>query len=300
MRQLLLAMLGLTGCGRILFDPNPAALDGGGGDTTDASPCTLGPWTMPRLQAATSSTSTEFSPALSSDGLTLYFESDKVGGAGGYDLYVATRATITDDFGPPINSGAVNSAGDDRAPTLTTDGLTLYLQRGTGSPNGRLYRAGRVNIADPFDAPTIVPELASTDVEGPAISPRGDELFFSQGSDMYRATFDGATFSGVAPMTELNTGPSQGYASVGGDGVELYFETTRGDGAFDDVWIARRPAIGAAFVTASREDALSSSGASDSDPEVSRDGRTALIASDRPGGLVAGEFDLYLSTRACQ
>ena len=297
--RVLVLLVTLAGCGRIAFEPaGRAGVDGGtdGGTTS----CVFGPWTAPRHQVATSSSSIEFSPALSADGLTLYFESDRPG-SNGYDVWFATRPTGTDDFGPALFAGVINTVVDDRGPTLTSDGLTMYLYHQPAPAGGQLHRATRATITDLFGLAALVPELASVDVEGPAISPRGDELFFTQGTDLVRATFDGSTFQNVASIDELNTGSSQGYPSVSGDALELYFESARLDGT-DDIWVARRPAIGAAFTSVARVDEVSVAGNNDADPEISRDGLTLVFASDRPGGLltvVGPSPDLYLSTRAC-
>ncbi len=65
-------------------------------------------------------------PAISSDGLVLYFASDRPGGFGGYDLWKATRKSTADDFGRPINmTSIINTAGRELFPMLRDDS-TLY------------------------------------------------------------------------------------------------------------------------------------------------------------------------------
>ncbi|MAT39208.1 MAG: hypothetical protein CL946_06360 [Ectothiorhodospiraceae bacterium] len=65
-------------------------------------------------------------PFLSPDGEELYFASDRSGGYGGTDIYVATR-TRTGKWGRPRNLGPeVNSSGDEDSPMLAPDGETLY------------------------------------------------------------------------------------------------------------------------------------------------------------------------------
>ncbi|HSD90575.1 MAG TPA: hypothetical protein VLB44_23780, partial [Kofleriaceae bacterium] len=117
-----------------------------------------------------------------------------------------------------------------------------------------------------------------------------------QGANLAHTTFDGSTFQIPTPITELNTAAAQGFPSISGDGLDLYFETLRGDGAFDDVWVAHRDTIGGTFANAVRVD-VSIAGANDADPEIARDGRTIVWASDRPGSL--GVHDIYLATRSC-
>ena len=47
------------------------------------------------------------SPSISADGLTLFFSAyNRPGGYGSDDLWVTTRASISDPWGPPVNLGA--------------------------------------------------------------------------------------------------------------------------------------------------------------------------------------------------
>jgi outer membrane protein OmpA-like peptidoglycan-associated protein/tetratricopeptide (TPR) repeat protein len=68
----------------------------------------------------------ESQPTISPDGQTLYFVSDRNGGYGAYDIWVASR----DDKGnwsQPVNAGPmINSAGNEKSPFLHPDGHTLY------------------------------------------------------------------------------------------------------------------------------------------------------------------------------
>lgn len=64
-------------------------------------------------------------PAISPDGRTLIFASNKKGGAGGYDLYICRRQA-NGKWLPPENMGnLINTEGDELFPFLA-DGKTLY------------------------------------------------------------------------------------------------------------------------------------------------------------------------------
>lgn len=66
-------------------------------------------------------------PALSKDGLSLYFASTRPGGSGDYDLWVTQRDSLDDCWQTPRNLGpVVNSAFQDFAPNLSTDGHWLF------------------------------------------------------------------------------------------------------------------------------------------------------------------------------
>ncbi len=76
----------------------------------------------------------EFYPAISADGLLLFFSSGYIrperarpGGLGASDLWVTRRATKDDDWGTPVNIGPpVNSPAGDACPSISGDGFTLY------------------------------------------------------------------------------------------------------------------------------------------------------------------------------
>ncbi|MCU0914650.1 MAG: protein kinase [Planctomycetes bacterium] len=66
-------------------------------------------------------------PGISPDGLLLFFGSNRPGGSGYYDVYMARRATKEDPWGPPMNLGPiVNTASYDFGATISFDGSTLY------------------------------------------------------------------------------------------------------------------------------------------------------------------------------
>ncbi len=75
----------------------------------------------------------EHGVSISSDELSIYFASDRPGGLGGLDIFVATRDRKVDDdgvavaFENPVNLGAVvNSSADDAFPSISADGTTLF------------------------------------------------------------------------------------------------------------------------------------------------------------------------------
>ena len=81
-------------------------------------------WTDPR-PLAINSDANDFDPAFSADGKWLYFFSNRDGGFGGDDLY---RVAVLGDggFGVVENLGAgINTAGDEWAPTPSTNGDKL-------------------------------------------------------------------------------------------------------------------------------------------------------------------------------
>ena len=68
--------------------------------------------------------------AVSPDGLSLYFQSDRPGGFGSSDLYVSHRDSKDAPWGEPQNLGpSINSAANEVATAISPDGETLFFIR---------------------------------------------------------------------------------------------------------------------------------------------------------------------------
>jgi hypothetical protein len=79
---------------------------------------------------------------ITADGQELFFHSSRVGGKGGYDIWVSKNEDGV--WGVPENIDAVNSPETDGWPSLTQDGNELWFTRTyMGSP--AIYRSKRVN-----------------------------------------------------------------------------------------------------------------------------------------------------------
>jgi Tol biopolymer transport system component len=63
---------------------------------------------------------------MSSDGLTLYFISGRAGGLGLKDVWMATRANTSINFGIPAPMGDLNSTDVESDLALSDDGLELF------------------------------------------------------------------------------------------------------------------------------------------------------------------------------
>jgi hypothetical protein len=81
------------------------------------------------------SSSWEYQPGISADGLILIFFSNQPGGSGDDDLWVTTRASTIDPWTEAVNLGpTVNSSARDICPNISADGSTLYFT--SGRPGG--------------------------------------------------------------------------------------------------------------------------------------------------------------------
>jgi peptidoglycan-associated lipoprotein len=70
-------------------------------------------------------------PAISPDGLTLYFISDLAGGFGGKDIYIVTRTNPDDPWSVPQNAGPdINTSGDELFPFVRDNGYLYFASDG--------------------------------------------------------------------------------------------------------------------------------------------------------------------------
>jgi len=126
----------------------------------------------------------EDEPAISRDGLTLYFSSNRPGGLGGTDLWVTTRPTRQAAWGDPVNLGpTVNGSGDDFAPSVASDGLTLIFSSdrpGKYSTYYDLWATTRRTPADAWPEPlNLGPAINTGDVDYADLSPDGTTLYLT-------------------------------------------------------------------------------------------------------------------------
>ena len=122
---------------------------------------------------------------ISSDGLSLYFVSNRSGGQGRADIWVTTRPTINTDWGVPTNLGSiVNSSSSEFAPSITADGLALIFSSNRSVMHGsgcNLWVTIRRTTSEPWREPfNLGPFINTNDnVDFADISPDGSTLFVS-------------------------------------------------------------------------------------------------------------------------
>lgn len=119
-----------------------------------------GTWSAPvNLGEVVNTTGDEKTPAISADGTTLYFASNKHEGYGGYDLFRTERRGSA--WSAPVNLGRpVNSDDDDLFYTTTASGDTVLFasDRDGGAGGFDLYAMVR-RIAPPPPPPPVVEPL---------------------------------------------------------------------------------------------------------------------------------------------
>ena len=89
-----------------------------------------GSFTAPVEVPGLSTAANDQMPNVSRDGLELVFVSDRAGGAGAFDVYTSTRASVDAAWSAPANvGGGVNTAAAESRPSLSGDGTRLHFGR---------------------------------------------------------------------------------------------------------------------------------------------------------------------------
>lgn len=123
----------------------------------------------------------EVRPWLSSDWLTIFFESNRDDGTGS-DIWEAKRLGVDDLFSEPRKLAGINTAGNEGSPSFTADKLRLfYLSEDSANPGARrLFEAHRAGSEQDFEPGTRIESLAKYDMTGYAsVSTDGREVVFS-------------------------------------------------------------------------------------------------------------------------
>jgi Tol biopolymer transport system component len=194
------------------------------------------------------SSSNDGGSSISLDGLSLFFTSNRPGGRGDHDLYVATRATTNDGFGTPVNLGAgVNSSSGETGPDISADGLTLLFQTyrpgafGVGQPDN-IYMATRANTSLPFGA---VVNLGPT----------------------------------------INFGGNVGQPGLSADGLSLFFVGDRAGHSDGDIWVSTRASLNGPWGDPVDLGSTVNSPVQDDFVDIARDGLSIVFASARSGSF---------------
>ena len=161
------------------------------------------PWNTPiNLGPVVNSSSYDFHPEVSSDGLTLYFQSNRAGGSGGHDLWMTTRSTKDDSWSTPVNLGsAINTSGWDGHPNISTDGLALFFASGDD-----VVTTMRATTSDDWDIPVKLDLGRSSSAwdGGPGISPDSTILFFSSNRSGGQGDIDNWQVP-IIPLVDFNS-----------------------------------------------------------------------------------------------
>jgi len=248
------------------------------------------------LGPTVNSGATDWSPSISSDGLELYFESDRSGGLGSEDLWVSTRATIEDDWGAPGNLGSiVNTATEDWGPSISGDGLELYFtsDRPGGSGGHDLWVSKRATTDESWGDPVNLGSTvnSSSDDMYPCISSDGLELYFNCSRDWGLYVTRRAT-KGEPWGTPVVIPGYMIWPGISADGRVLLSGAELSDGyGSNDIRVRMRATTEDDWGPLVNLEPAVNSPSWDCEPTLSHDGRTLYFTSNRGGGV--GRWDTW-------
>lgn len=254
-------------------------------------------------------------PIQSPDGLALYIASNRPGGRGGLDIWMATRASKGSPWGAPVNlPEPINSAADDFCPTpVGKHGLFFVSRRvidGVTCGLGDIFFARRDpegTWGDPHhfgcapDGPNSV-----LDEQGPSYAQ--GHLYFSSSSasvpgDLFVSEENGPlSFGPATPIAELNdAGANDIQPNVRKDGREVVFSSNRAGGfGGQDIWSATRASPDAPWTAPVNLGSGVNTGLGESRPSLSRDALQLLFGRAGPAGTGEGGTglaDVYVTIR---
>jgi hypothetical protein len=152
------------------------------------------PFLAPSLVAGVNSGANDSFPVISDDGLRLYFSSDRPGGTGRLDVWVATRSAPDAEFSEPVELAEINSERNEGSIALSADELEIFVQSDReDSGQYDVWVATRDDRTSAFSMPVRVPELSSSrEDQAHWLSPDGTTIYLSSDResdfDIYRAT----------------------------------------------------------------------------------------------------------------
>jgi hypothetical protein len=214
-------------------------------------------WSDPQPLADINTDSDELGPAVSPDGSTLYFCSNRAGGAGGYDLWRSMRTE--NGWGTPENLGPdINTGWNEHNPSLAPDGLNLFFASNRPRPDDI------TNGDDPSKrwSATVRDNVRAHDF------------------DLYSSSISNSEISQPAALTALNTSANEGTPSMSPAGDVLYFSSDRsnGQGGFD---LYRSRLLRGEWLAPENIGLQINSAANELDPSLSMGGFALHFSSDR-------------------
>jgi hypothetical protein len=182
----------------------------------------------PTLLELQNTTSWEGDPAISSNGLSLWFETNR---ANVYQVLVATRTSQLAEFSQPALAAGINSIGQNIHPFLADNGDLWF--GSTRPPNLGLVDVWRARATSSgFLAPELIAALSSDQNDYvPTLSPDGLTVYVSSGRSgglggmdvwrSHRSTVNDE-FPTPTAVTELNTAGDDAVLAVSSDNCRVY------------------------------------------------------------------------------
>lgn len=269
-----------TGTSMILVRPDP----GSGQKDLYQSDWNGRVWSRPVPLAALNTDSNEQGPAISQDGRYLYFSSDREGGQGGHDLYVARwngqEWTAAEALGTTVNSPA-----QERGPAPSADGDYLYFSSNRDGNSSDILVSQRLQELPSSGEDEEQPGAASTVSEpkeeaGEALAPELPPM---------------PRFKKASPARHLNSSADDLAATLTRRGDHVFLSSDRDRNAEAGFALYLSRIIEGKKAPPERID-LYFAGGDVTDPSVRMEGFDLLFSSNSDSGAGDKDFKLYRST----
>lgn len=262
-------------------------------------------------------------PIQSPDGLSLFIASNRPGGQGNLDIWVATRESTDAPWGAPQNLSAVNTAADEFCPTPVRGNGLFFVSRkvvaGVTCGLGDIYFS-RFNRNHGWSEPqhfACAPDGPNTvlDEQGPSrVEFDGTELLYFSSSraaaqpgglvtgEIYVSERVGEGFGPGVAVAGLNDAAANDIQpNIRKDGRELVFSSNRAGGlGGQDVWVATRESADDPWSAPANLGSAVNSAASETRPSLSWHADQLLFGRQAPnyaGEGGTGMTDIYITTR---
>ena len=257
---------------------------------------------LPGSSSAVNTSSNDGCPIQSPYDGSLYMASNRPGGQGGLDIWIAPRNG--DGWGEPVNAGpSVNTTADEFCPTPARGNRFFFVRR-LSATDTDIYVVKK--LPNGWGTPSRLP-TGTNAINSPAEewSPSWYEtedgrevLYFSSTRNahpahdiFYSVDFGPAQFAAGG----VNSSASDARPNVRHDGLEIVWDSTRtGSLGATDIWSASRSSVDDPWGTAVQLGNGINSAAGESRASFDWDGTTLLFGSTRTG---EGSADIYVSTR---
>jgi hypothetical protein len=268
-----------------------------------------GEWSVPvHLGPEVNSASRELGAEISSDGLSLYFNSDRPAPVGfeSFNIYVSQRECLDCPWQPAqIVGPPISGPGNDAAPSLSHDGHLIFFSSDLAGNGGLdIWVSHRKNQNDDFgwEAPVNLGPLVNSagDEVSPSFVGGGEhsELYFNRGGMTWVAPISQHGMV-LGPAVQVDLGGAAQSASVRKDGRELVFWAgTERDGIGElDLWVLTRSHMGDAWSTPVNLGAPVNTIGGELEGGLSDDGKTLVFSGTMTRGSSLGRQDIWIATR---
>lgn len=191
------------------------------------------PWGVPSLITELNTTDDDLNPAISADGLTLWFSSDRPPSMS-YDLWVSTRPDRTAQWSPPVAITSLNTIDEDVCPRADVTGLWFNRRNTADSEIWHATGTGPANWTSPQPVPDLNGAYRDTCPKTWAGGLRvvfGSNRADTMTSDLWEASRNALTepFGNIAPISDLNLpGVDDWDIWISEDGHYAVFGSNRG------------------------------------------------------------------------